>query len=117
MKKTNLITTIYAFVMTVICVSLVVYIVHINRSYEEDLQTLWRNYRGENVELLNENSSLNRRVYELEEQIWNIVNRNDYKVTIKHDGATHTYVREYDLFGITSTDRHYTSFILMPDCQ
>jgi hypothetical protein len=98
---------VYTCIVTIVCFALIGYIGVINHDYEIDLQTLWRNYRSENVELLNENSILSRRVAELEKQIWNIVNGKDYNVTVGHNGDTYTYVREYDDLGITSIVTNY----------
>ena len=67
--------------------------VTMQKDYETKIDKLDSKYRNEIAEMERSNTE---RAKEYDEAIYNIVNGENYSVTIEHDGQTITYKREND---------------------
>lgn len=68
-------------------------LVTMQKDYENRIDKLDSKYRNEIAEMERSNTE---RAKEYDEAIYNIINGENYSVTIEHDGQTITYKREND---------------------
>lgn len=98
MKKVLVSVLVTVCVMGTGCVG---YVNHIVNNYENKLENsefyydaLDTNYNQK----VNDYKTIKSEYEELQEQVWSILNDEDYNVTIKHDDQYHTYTREKENF-------------------
>ena len=108
MKKTILTIMATVCIMTIGCG---IYVEGVKSNYETKLEEAVCEHetelgfiQDERLELMAECNELGKRVTELEDQVYNIMEHNDYDVTIEKDGVVHTYYKTKD--GLFSDSGH-----------
>jgi hypothetical protein len=112
MKKTLL------TIMATVCVMAIgcgVYVAGVRADYEAKLEESICEHETEigfvqdvRLELMSECNDLTKRVSELEDAVWNIMEHNDYDVSIERDGVVHTFKSEREDNGIFTSKTHIT---------
>lgn len=98
MKKT-IITIVATMLVTASVMG--AYIVNVTEKYEAKLEETSREYESEIQTVQNaytkavkEKAEVETQIDELEEQVYNIFNKEPYEVTTHHDGVTYVYMSE-----------------------
>lgn len=86
MKK-NIMTSVAVVCMLVAIMGLI----YTKHYYVTELECISYEYKSQIDSLHRENDQLKTELEDLNDNVWNMINGEDFKVTVSHDGVTETY--------------------------
>ena len=86
MKK-NIMTSVAVVCMLVAIMGLI----YTKHYYATELECISYEYKSQIDSLHRENDQLKTKFEDLNDNVWNMMNGEDYKVTVSHDGVTEIY--------------------------